>query len=121
MGGGGFNRFEIDLALALAGQKNNWRLATSIQSRAQKGNSILGSEPVIDQANVVLAASHHLHACRVVVEPFQFEPPALDFSKQAAGQDIIILIILDEQDSQPFRRGVRSLHYFLTGNSTISN
>ena len=112
--------FQVNFALSLPGQQNNRRLATLLYSQAQQLDAVLGAEPIIQQANVMLVADHRLQARREIVDPLQMKVPALDFSKEASREDVVILVVLNQEHLEPIT-GQRGLHYFFTGSSTVSN
>ena len=85
--------------LALAGEQDDGCLAAALDGEPEEGDPVFSAEPVIDKANVVLVARHRIEAAGEVLHPLDLAAPALHFREESLGQDEIILIILDQQDS----------------------
>ena len=65
-------------------------------------DAVFRAQPIIQQADVVLVADHGFEAELVGLEPVQLEPAALHLGEEAAREDIIILVVLDEQHPDLF-------------------
>ena len=58
----------------------------------------MGTESVINQADIVLIAAHRLQTRLVILNPLQPYAAALELGEKLLGQDVIVLVIFNEQD-----------------------
>ncbi len=81
-----------------------------------------GAEVVVEQADLVMAAEQGLAGWLEAGDPLKVEAVAIDLLEKAPSQEEVILIVVDQQDSQPFDAHARTSPFpHGAGSSTISN
>ena len=109
VGGTGLHRLQIDLMLPLPCQQDDGRMAVVFDGGLEQFDSVVRSESVVDEADVVLVARHGVQSRREVLHPVELDLAASELGEQIARDDVVILVIFNEENAQ---RGVRmmSLH-----------
>ena len=100
IGGTRLHRLQIHFVLALPGHQNDGRTTAALRGRLEQLDSVVRSQPVVDQTNVVLIARHCLETGGKVLHPVDLDQSSAELGKQIACDDVIILVILDEENAQ---------------------
>ena len=84
-------------------------MAAVFDSSLEQFDSVVRSEPVVDEADVVLVARHGIQPGGEVLHPVELDLPAAELSEQIARDDVVVLVIFNEENAQR-RVGMLSLH-----------
>ena len=99
IGGPGLHGFQINFVIALAGKKNHRRPAAKRLRFAQQLKSGPLTQAIIQQTDVVFATLECRQRGIVSVNPFKLMGEIPDLRNQIARDDVIILIIIHQQNS----------------------
>jgi hypothetical protein len=104
------HRLEIDLAIALPGQHDERRRRSHLDRLAHQLQAVALAQAIIDQADVVPCLRDHRQRLGPGRHPFQLECAAERLRQQLAGQNVVVLVILDQKDARRDIRAARRRH-----------
>ena len=105
VGRAGFHRRVVDLALSLAGQQNHGRLAVPPEALADQFQAVPLAEPVVDQDQIVLVGADDFDGLVEVGHPLQNEVGLGNLGEKVASEDVVVLVVIDQQDSYQLSHG----------------
>ena len=100
VGGAGPHRLEIDLAIALPGQHDEGCGRSQLDRLAHQLQPVALAQAVVDQVDVVPGLRDHRQRLVPRRHPFQLEGAAEGLRQQLAGQDVVVLVVLDQKDAR---------------------
>jgi len=95
--GAQFDGAGIQVRIALTGQQNDRFDHPALQGVVDQLQARVRAQAVIHQIKVVFLAQHQLQALLEVVAPVQFERHVQVLPQDVAGDDEVVLIIIDQQ------------------------
>ena len=119
VGRAGAHGREIDVAVGLAGEQDQrirdsrWRVAWREQLQ-----SVVLAEAIVDEVEIVLVADQRVDRFVERRDPVELERRAAAVGEQIAGEDEVVLIVVDEEDADD--SGCRAQARRSGGSSTIS-
>ena len=93
----GFHRLQIHSVVALPRQENHRHPATGLTRLSQQVEPRQRAEAIVQQTQVVQTAPNRLQPALKSVHPLQLIPAVADPGNQIAGDDEIVLVIIDQQ------------------------
>ena len=102
VGGAGAHGLQVDLLVPLTGHQDDWGDETGSSGAAlprfpQELEPRARAEPEIEEADVEMILQDPQEPPLVGGRPFELEAVAADLGQQIAGEDVIVLVVLDQE------------------------
>ena len=114
----GLHCLDVDLSAVQAGQQDDRGLAAPVDGLAHQLHAVALAKTVVHQANVVLVFTDRGQTGVPAIDPIQFEAVGKSFGQNVPGEDIVVLVVLDQENVQGFGHG-RIGPVYSVGNATI--
>lgn len=107
----GLHRLDVDLAALQAGQQDDRGFAAPFDSLAHQCHAVALAKTVVHQVDVVPCFTDRGQTGVPIIDPIQFEATGKGFGQDLPGENVIVLVVLDQENVQGFGHGgIRSAY-----------
>ena len=96
--GAGVHGLDVELELGLAGEEDDRDLAAEAPDLVDELDAGARAEAIVEQAHVGGGGDQGVHGVLIVLHPADPVLVGRDLADQVAGEDVVILVVVDQQD-----------------------